>query len=60
MSENKIGSSIDALLKEEGIFDEAQAQAVKEVTVCQLAKATKKRKMSKSQMPPKTSRAKQQ
>jgi hypothetical protein len=29
VSEKRMGSSIDDFLKEEGIFDEAQAQAVK-------------------------------
>ena len=31
MSKKHMGSSIDDFLKEEGIFEEAQAQAVKEV-----------------------------
>jgi antitoxin HicB len=31
MSKKHIGSSIDDFLKEEGIFEETQAQAVKEV-----------------------------
>jgi antitoxin HicB len=31
-----VGSSIDDFLKEEGIFEEAQAQAVKEVVAWQL------------------------
>ena len=37
MSEKHMGSSIDDFLKEEGIFDETQAQAVKEVVAWQLA-----------------------
>ena len=45
-----MGSSVDRFLKEEGIFEEAQAQAVKEVVAWQLAKAMKKRKISKSKM----------
>lgn len=34
-----MGSSIDDFLKEEGIFEEAQAEAVKEVVAWQLAEA---------------------
>ena len=44
------GSSIDDFLKNEGIFDEAQAQAVKEVVAWQLAAAMKKKKISKNRM----------
>src|SRR5580704_4220786 len=36
MSKKHMGSSIDDFLKEEGIFEEAQAQAVKEVVAWQL------------------------
>lgn len=50
MSKKHMGSSIDDFLKEEGIFDEAQAQAVKEVVAWQLADAMKKRKISKNRM----------
>ena len=58
MSKKHMGSSIDDFLKEEGIFEEAQAQAVKEVVAWQLAQAMKKKKISKSRMAPllKTSR----
>ncbi|SPE31162.1 conserved hypothetical protein [Candidatus Sulfopaludibacter sp. SbA6] len=45
-----MGSSIDDFLKEEGIFEEAQAQAVKEVVAWQLAEAMKKKKISKARM----------
>lgn len=45
-----MGSGIDGFLKEEGIFDEAQAQAVKEVVAWQLGKAMKKKKISKNKM----------
>jgi predicted XRE-type DNA-binding protein len=45
-----MGSSIDEFLKEEGIFEEAQAQAIKEVVAWQLAEAMKERKISKSRM----------
>ena len=50
MSKKHMGSSIDDFLKEEGIFEEAQAQAVKEVVAWQLAQAMKKKKISKSRM----------
>ena len=45
-----MGSSIDAFLQEEGIFEEAQAQAIKEVVAWQLAEAMKEKKISKSKM----------
>ena len=50
MSNKHIGSGIDDFLQEEGIFEEAQAQAVKEVVAWQLAQAMKKKKISKSRM----------
>ena len=50
MSKNHMGSSIDDLLKEEGIFEEAQAQAVKEVVAWQLAEAMRKKKISKARV----------
>ena len=50
MSKKHMGSSIDDFLKEEGIFDEAQAEAVKEVVAWQLAEAMKKEKISKAKM----------
>ncbi|MGO8818381.1 MAG: Fis family transcriptional regulator [Terriglobia bacterium] len=50
MSKKHMGSSIDDFLKEEGIFEEAQAQAIKEVVAWQLAQAMKKRGLSKSRM----------
>src|SRR5260370_42436090 len=50
MSKKHMGSSIDDFLKEEGIFDETQAQAVKEVVAWQLAEAMKKNKISKARM----------
>jgi plasmid maintenance system antidote protein VapI len=43
-------TGIDDLLKEEGIFEEAQAQAVKEVVAWQLAEAMKKKKISKNRL----------
>jgi hypothetical protein len=45
-----MGSSIDDFLKEEGIFEEAQAQAVKEVVAWQLAEAMRTKKISKVRM----------
>jgi len=50
MSKTHLGSSIDDFLKEEGVFDEAQAQAVKEVVAWQLAEAMKTRNISKRKM----------
>lgn len=50
MSGKNLGSGIDDFLKEEGIFDEAQAQAVKEVVAWQLADAMKKKNISKTKM----------
>ena len=47
MSKKHMGSSIDAFLQEEGIFEEAQTQAIKEVVAWQLAEAMKKKKISK-------------
>ena len=50
MSKQHMGSSIDAFLQEEGIFEEAQAQAIKEVVAWQLAEAMKKKNISKNKM----------
>jgi antitoxin HicB len=50
MSKKHMGSSIDDFLKEEGIFEEAQAEAVKEVVAWQLAEAMKKQKISKARL----------
>jgi antitoxin HicB len=50
MSKKHMGSSVDDFLKEEGIFEEAQTQAVKEVVAWQLAEAMKKKKISKNRM----------
>lgn len=44
------GSRLDDFLKEEGIFEEAQAQAIKEVVAWQLDEAMKRRKISKNKM----------
>jgi hypothetical protein len=50
MSTKNMGSSVDDLLQEEGILDESQAQAVKEVVAWQLAEAMRKQKISKARM----------
>jgi antitoxin HicB len=50
MSKKHMGSSIDDFLKKEGIFEETQVQAIKEVVAWQLAEAMKEQKISKSKM----------
>jgi antitoxin HicB len=50
MSKKHMGSSVDDFLKEEGIFEESQTQAIKEVVAWQLAEAMKKKKISKNKM----------
>jgi len=50
MSKKHMGSSLDDFLKEEGIFEEAQSQAIKEVVAWQLAKAMKQKHMTKKKM----------
>jgi antitoxin HicB len=50
MSKKNMGSSIDDFLKKEGTFEEAQAEAIKEVVAWELAQAMKKRKISKNRM----------
>jgi antitoxin HicB len=50
MDEKNLGSSIDDFLKKENIFEEAQAQAIKEVVAWKLAKAMRKKKISKARM----------
>lgn len=50
MSKKHMGSSIDDFMKEEGIFEEAQTQAIKEVVAWQLAEAMKAQKISKNKM----------
>jgi len=47
---NRMGSSIEDFLKEEGIFEGSQAQAIKEVVAWQLEEAMKKQKISKNRM----------
>jgi antitoxin HicB len=50
MSRKNLGSGIDEFLKKEEVFEEAQAQAVKEVVAWQLAKAMKKKGISKARV----------
>lgn len=50
MSKKHLGSGIDDFLKDEGVFEEAQAQAVKEVVAWQLAQAMETKKISKNKM----------
>ena len=47
---SRMGSSIDDFMKREGIFEESQAQTVKEVVAWQLDEAMKKQKISKNKM----------
>ena len=48
MNKNR-GSNLEDFLKEEGIFEECNAEAVKRVIAFQLESELKKQKMSKSQ-----------
>ena len=50
MTKKHLGSSIDDFLKQEGILDEAQVQAVKEVVAWQLARAMRRKRISKTRM----------
>jgi antitoxin HicB len=50
MSKKHMGSSIDEFLEKEGILEEAQVQAVKEVVAWQLAEAMRKKKISKNRL----------
>lgn len=50
MSKTHMGSSVDVFLKEEGIFEETRAQAIKEVVAWQLREAMKQKNISKSKM----------
>jgi predicted XRE-type DNA-binding protein len=45
-----LGSSLDAFLEDEGIYEEAEGQAIKEVIAWQLAEAMKERSLSKARM----------
>ncbi len=50
MRKKHIGSKLDDFLKDEGIYEETQAKAIKEVVAWQLAAAMKKRNISKARM----------
>ncbi len=51
MKKNRhIGSSLDDLLKEEGIFEEVEAGAIKKVIAWQLSQAMEKKQISKATM----------
>ncbi len=45
-----IGSSLDDFLKEEGIYEETQALAIKEVVVWQLTQAMEKQSLTKTRL----------
>lgn len=50
MSRKRHGTSLDGFLKEEGLFDESQAMAIKEVVVYQLTEAMQQQSLSKSRL----------
>ena len=50
MSKQHHGSTLDDFLKGEGLYDEAQALAIKEVIVWQLTDAMQARSLSKSRL----------
>jgi antitoxin HicB len=50
MANKHIGSGIDDFLKEEGVHEEFQARAVKEVIAWQLAQAMKEQHLSKRKL----------
>jgi predicted XRE-type DNA-binding protein len=50
MSKRHHGSSLDDLLKDEGVFEEAQTLAIKEVVVWQLTEAMQQRSLTKARL----------
>jgi DNA-binding Xre family transcriptional regulator len=50
MKKKNIGSSFDSWLREEGIYDEASANAIKRVVARQVEAAMQERGLSKSEM----------
>ena len=50
MSKKRHGSSLDDFLKAEGVFEETQTLAVKEVVVWQLTEAMQQRALTKTQL----------
>lgn len=59
MNKKHIGSDFDNFLKEDGIYEQVQAVAIKRVIAYQIAEEMKKKKLSKTEMANrmKTSRA---
>jgi DNA-binding Xre family transcriptional regulator len=59
MNKKHVGSDFDDFLKEDGIYEQVQAVAIKRVIAYQIAEEMKKKKLSKTQMASrmKTSRA---
>jgi DNA-binding Xre family transcriptional regulator len=59
MNKKRIGSKFDDFLREEGIFDEVEAAAIKRVIAFQIEREMERRKLSKTEMAKrmKTSRA---
>jgi DNA-binding Xre family transcriptional regulator len=59
MNKKHVGSDFDDFLKEDGIYEQVQAVAIKRVIAYQIAEEMKKRKLSKTEMANrmKTSRA---
>lgn len=59
MNKKHVGSDFDDFLKEDGIYEQVQAVAIKRVIAYQIAEEMKKKKLSKTQMANrmKTSRA---
>ncbi|WP_420225339.1 Fis family transcriptional regulator [Pigmentiphaga litoralis] len=50
MTNKHLGSSLDSFLVEQGMYEEAQSLAVKEVVAWQLADAMEKRSLSKARL----------
>lgn len=50
MKNKHIGSSFDHFLKEEGIYEEVNASAIKEVIVFMINEEMKKRKLTKTEL----------
>ena len=50
MSKRHHGTSLDSFLEEEGVFEESQVLAIKEVIVWQLTEAMEKQSLSKARL----------
>jgi antitoxin HicB len=50
MSKRHHGASLDSFLEEEGMFEESQVRAIKEVIVWQLTEAMEKQSLSKARL----------